>query len=343
MGKKIRDYIRGCRLCQEAKARPPHLAASPLRMTVAERPGDLWTADFAGPLLVTKAGNRYWLAVGDAASGRHELVPLRSLEAKEVVRAFTQIFDDPSWLGPPRVIRTAHDSPFISAAFERMCKMRGIVHELVPPNHSDGLGMTEHLHRTVEERLRPQIANGQQWDVAAPRLVREMMLEPHPPLHIPPLLRFQAGHRRRDHTFVAPPNAVERVLPASTWQPLAITAEALEADEEARRHKNTSANKRKSSRFPSYTQRSLLQSPDADLVHAGRSWNLLTRCDTGRSSMLRVTEVFNGEGGTGDSTETGSLMNNCTRMVRSRSLQQLCGLALQLHSFGFIDHEPSLY
>ncbi|GMF35976.1 unnamed protein product [Phytophthora lilii] len=103
---QIRQWVRSCRDCGTRKARPKEVIP-PLRSLGLGTVGDRWALDVAGPLPVTKRGNRYVIPAVEYATLYAIAVAVPTHAAQDVAR-----FCDLVWvLRPPRgrgVTKLAH-------------------------------------------------------------------------------------------------------------------------------------------------------------------------------------------------------------------------------------------
>lgn len=127
----------------------------------AERPNELWTADFKGQFRLLDGTLCYPLTVQDAHS--RFLLECRALESPTVEatrRAFLRLFHT---YGLPERIRTDNGQPFASfTSLARLSQLsvwwieHGITPELIQPGKPQQNGRHERMHRTLKrEATRP--------------------------------------------------------------------------------------------------------------------------------------------------------------------------------------------
>ncbi|KAJ0392607.1 hypothetical protein P43SY_003150 [Pythium insidiosum] len=83
------DWVGSCRDCGSRKVRPAKVVP-PLQSLKAGTVGDRWALDFAGPLPVTAAGNRYVIAIAEYATKWVVAVPTPTREAATVARVLME-------------------------------------------------------------------------------------------------------------------------------------------------------------------------------------------------------------------------------------------------------------
>jgi len=128
--------------------------------TVAERPNQLWAADFKGQFRTRDGVYCYPLTVTDLYS-RFLLMcqGLLSTETEGVQRAYERLFRE---YGLPDAIRSDNGPPFASNGLGRLSRLSvwllrlGVRRELIQPSHPEQNGAHERMHRTLKgETTRP--------------------------------------------------------------------------------------------------------------------------------------------------------------------------------------------
>jgi transposase InsO family protein len=96
-----------------------------------QKPGTVWTMDFARPPRPVDGLYRYMLAVRDLGSGRQlAWLPLDPATAAKTIAALTMLF---TIYGPPLVLKNDNGSPFIHEDMNRFLKGWGVTQLFSPP------------------------------------------------------------------------------------------------------------------------------------------------------------------------------------------------------------------
>jgi transposase InsO family protein len=112
--------------------------------------------DILGPLPRTKHGNSFLLVIADRFSNITKTVPLRTVTALSVARAFCD-----HWAyvyGPPVSLLTDSGPQFTAKFFQAVCAELGI-HKVFPTAyHPQTNGQVERYNRTILDSLRGYVA-----------------------------------------------------------------------------------------------------------------------------------------------------------------------------------------
>ena len=80
--------------------------------------------DCVGPLLKTKKGNEYLLAILDTATRYPEAIPLRNIKTKVIVEHLLKFF---AWVGLPRSFQSDRGSNFTAKLFHQVLSELNVV------------------------------------------------------------------------------------------------------------------------------------------------------------------------------------------------------------------------
>ena len=120
----VSSYIRTCPVCQvTGKSGTGIKPASLQPIPVMEEPFSKVIIDCVGPLPKSKRGNQYLLTIMDSATRYPKAIPLRSITAKNIVRALIKFFTQ---VGLPAIVQSDEGSNFTSRMFEQVMKTLGI-------------------------------------------------------------------------------------------------------------------------------------------------------------------------------------------------------------------------
>ena len=161
----VRKRIAMCKICQFAKQNK--YGKAPAQSITTSYPFERICMDITGPLNMSKSGHRYILSVVDYFSRFPMLIPLKSIEAKDVAKALLK-----NWIcvfGVPFTIHSDRGTNFESNLIYELCKWLGIVKTKSTPYHPTSNSLIERTFRTIKELIRCQmIQSGCQWDECLP-------------------------------------------------------------------------------------------------------------------------------------------------------------------------------
>ena len=150
----VENYVKACAICNRSK----HLRRkyrAPMRSFTAGAPMGKCHLDILGPLRKTASGNSYVLLMVDQFTKWVEAAPIPDQSAETVARtAIDYLF---SRFGCPREIVTDQGANFNS----QLCEMLEIAKKRTTPYHPNANGQIERLNRTLLQRIRCTIRNGQ--------------------------------------------------------------------------------------------------------------------------------------------------------------------------------------
>ncbi|XP_028847201.1 uncharacterized protein LOC114796860 [Denticeps clupeoides] len=175
----VAQYCRSCHVCQLAGKPNQSIPPAPLcPVPVLTEPFSKIILDCVGPLPRTKTGFKYLLTIMCSATRFPEAVPLRSLKAKNIVRALVTFF---STFGLPKLVQTDQGSNFLSRLFKQVLEELQIKHLVSSAYHPQSQGALERFHQTLKSMLRTYcLASAKEWDEGLPLLlvaIRETVQE----------------------------------------------------------------------------------------------------------------------------------------------------------------------
>jgi Integrase core domain/Chromo (CHRromatin Organisation MOdifier) domain len=165
--------------------------------------------DILGPLPRTKHGNRFLLVIADRYTKVTRTVPLRTVTALSVARAFVD-----QWVyvyGPPVSLLTDNGPQFTAKFFQAACAELGISKLFTTAYHPQTNGQVERYNRTILAALRAYVAKRQDdWDDYTSAVTFAYNCRVHSSLGMPPFeltlsrppltLSLQAGPRKEEVT-----------------------------------------------------------------------------------------------------------------------------------------------
>ena len=108
--------------------------------------------DIFGELVKTSRGYQYILVVSDRFSKLTKTIPLKSVSAEEVARAFTN-----EWVfnyGKPRTLLSDNGTCFTSRFFQNVCSILNVTNQFTTTYHPKTNGQVERYNRTLKAALK---------------------------------------------------------------------------------------------------------------------------------------------------------------------------------------------
>ena len=201
----IHGIITTCATCaQNRLALRRH--TSPLTLFPAKEPLTEVAVDILGPLVRSKAGNKFVLVLTDRFSKLTKCMALRRITAISVASAVLDTWV--SCYGPPSKLLSDQGSQFMSKFFIAAMKMLGTETVRTTAYHPQTNGQVERYNRTLVTQLRHYVADEpRRWDELLPVLTMAYNCQPHRSTGIAP---FELILPRRI------PNLTVRNLPPGT-------------------------------------------------------------------------------------------------------------------------------
>lgn len=156
-------YCHTCHTCQVKSKPGPGAPPYPLvHIPIVNEPFSRIVIDCVGSLPRTKRGNQYVLTFIDVATRYPEVVPLRNIIAKNVVKALVKFFTQ---VGLPKEVQSDQGSNFTSGLFEKVMKSLGIKQYRSTAYHPQSQGAVEKFHHTLKTMIRGYcLDTGSEWD-----------------------------------------------------------------------------------------------------------------------------------------------------------------------------------
>ena len=99
----------------------------------------------------TKSGNEYLLTIMCASAGFPEVIPLRKIKTKTIVRALIKFF---TFVGLPKSVQSDQGSNCMSGVFQQVMHELGIKQYRSSAYHPESQGALERLHQTLKNMIR---------------------------------------------------------------------------------------------------------------------------------------------------------------------------------------------
>ena len=184
MYKDVEETVRHCTVCAKNRV-TERKRTSFLKLFPAEGPLEFVAMDILGPLPKTEHGNRFLLVITDRFSKLTRTVPLRTITALVVAKAFCD-----AWVfsyGPPRYLLTDNGTQFNAKFFLAVCRELGIAKIFTTAYHPQTNGQVERFNRTIINSLRGYVERRQgDWDEYTAAITFGYNCRVHSSLHLAP-------------------------------------------------------------------------------------------------------------------------------------------------------------
>ena len=118
--------------------------------------------DCVGPLAKTKSGNEYLLTIMCASTRFPEVIPLRTIKSKTIMKALVKFF---TFVGLPKSVQSDQGSNFMSGIFQQVMHELGIKQYRSSAYHPEIQGALERFHRTLKNMIRSYCLDTEKdWD-----------------------------------------------------------------------------------------------------------------------------------------------------------------------------------
>jgi transposase InsO family protein len=119
----VQEFVGRCSSCAR-KRLSTQRKTTYLKLFPPSAPFEFVAMDILGPLSETKDGNRFLLVIVDRFSKLTRTVPLKTITAEEVSKAFVN-----EWFcvyGAPVVLLSDNGTQFVSKFFQSVCRLLGV-------------------------------------------------------------------------------------------------------------------------------------------------------------------------------------------------------------------------
>jgi transposase InsO family protein len=158
----VSETVRQCVTCAKNRVKE-QTRTSFLKLFPASEPLEYVSMDILGPFQKTEHGNRFRLVISDRFSKLTRTVPLRTITALVVAKAFCE-----HWVfakGAPRLVLTDNGAQFTAKFFLAVCRELGIKKVFTTAYHPQTNAQLERFNRTVINALRGYVKERQdRWD-----------------------------------------------------------------------------------------------------------------------------------------------------------------------------------
>ena len=194
----IKVYLRSCLACRRRKA-PRERRLQPARMWHPDRPMQVVSIDFKGPLPKTRSGNRYLCGLTCLFSKWPEVTAVPNNDANTAAYC---LLDFMARHGVPEAIMSDQGAEFEATLFRRVCQLLGIEKRRTAPLRPQTDGVQERYFGTLGDAL-AILANNKQndWDEHVPMVLAAYRMTPHEVTGWMPTRSSTAARLSYRHTF----------------------------------------------------------------------------------------------------------------------------------------------
>jgi len=164
MKSSIYAFIRNCEGCQTGKRpyRPPQGLLQP--MPIPDTPHSFLAIDFAGPLPLTEAGNRYYI-IAICMLTRYVTTEATPDQTSATAAKFL-LNNIITKFGPPAVMLSDRGKSFMSKSLKTMLSLMGVKQRFTSAYHPQTNGLCERQNSTIKTGLRIYLSRNHQedWD-----------------------------------------------------------------------------------------------------------------------------------------------------------------------------------
>ena len=270
----VYETVRNCDVCARNRIAEKR-KTNPLKLFPAKGPLESVAMDILGPLPRTKHGNRFLLVIADRYSKVTKTVPLRTVTALSVARAFCD-----HWAyvyGPPVSLLTDNGPQFTAKFFQAVCGELGIRKVFTTAYHPQTNGQVERYNRTILASLRGYVAARQDdWDDYTSAVTFAYNCRVHSSLGMPP---FELALSR------PPPSLSLQCLPRTEEAtPMTEKRDFLERIKTLRLRANGNLHKAQARYKRNYDRG--VQPKNANLREGDQAYLRVEVTDTGRNHKL---------------------------------------------------------
>ena len=145
----VSKYCKTCHTCHKPNQTIPKAQLQPI--PAFDEPFSRILIDCVGPLPRTKSGNEYLLTIMCTPTRFPEVIPLRNIKTKSIVKALIKFF---TFVGLPKSVQSDQGSNFMSGIFLQVMHELGIKQYRSSAYHPESQGALERFHHTLKNMIR---------------------------------------------------------------------------------------------------------------------------------------------------------------------------------------------
>ena len=148
----VSKYCKTCHTCQMVGKPNQAIPKAQLQPIPAfDEPFSRILIDCVGPLPRTKSGNEYLLTIMCTSTRFPEVIPLRNIKTKSIVKALIKFF---TFVGLPKSVQSDQGSNFMSGIFQQVMHELGIKQYRSSAYQPESQGALERFHQTLKNMIR---------------------------------------------------------------------------------------------------------------------------------------------------------------------------------------------
>ena len=148
----VSKYCKTCHTCQMLGKPNQTIPKAQLQPIPAfDEPFSRILIDCVGPLPRTKSGNEYLLTIMCTSTRFPEVIPLRNIKTKSIVKSLIKFF---TFVGLPKSVQSDQGSNFMSGIFQQVMHELGIKQYRSSAYHPESQAALERFHQTLKNMIR---------------------------------------------------------------------------------------------------------------------------------------------------------------------------------------------
>ena len=148
----VSQHCKSCHTCQMVGKPNQTIPKASLQPIPAfDEPFSRIIIDCVGPLPKTKSGCQYLLTIMCVSTRFPEVIPLRNIKTKTIVKALVKFF---TFVGLSRSVQSDQGSNFMSGIFQQVMHELGIKQYKSSAYHPESQGALERFHQTLKNMIR---------------------------------------------------------------------------------------------------------------------------------------------------------------------------------------------
>lgn len=170
MDKEIEYTCKTCTACQQSEKSTACLPKVPATLPQAERSGQLFSIDIAGPFHTAPMHQRFLVVLLDHFSGYPEVLATQNIQCRTIIKWLHEQF---SRYGNPEKLLSDNGPQFISEEFEDFLRSRDIEHLRTPVYNPQSNGKVERFNRFLKFGLQAYAESQTEWKIAIEDLLSQ--------------------------------------------------------------------------------------------------------------------------------------------------------------------------
>lgn len=201
---KVQALMNSCAVCQKIRMGQGSIVAA-IKTTAVEQPFTHLMWDTIGPLQEDSNSHKYVLVAMDRFTRFIELVPTRSVSAKDAAAALLQIVGR---YGTFTTVHSDRGKQFDSAVVKQLCSLMGMTQSFGPPYRPEAQGTVERSNRETIKHLRAMmvaVSDTAAWSEYLPLVQRIYNSLPNRSTGVAPARLLYGDAVNMDRALLTPP------------------------------------------------------------------------------------------------------------------------------------------